>query len=84
MMNYNQMRKWWTKPASKRRGVNRRDLVVNNSGLKGDHLNHMNINKGILTGQRGGGSSLTFSRKSAQLTSSRKCLYITVRSMENK
>lgn len=38
--------------------------------LKGDNLNHMDINTGVLIGQHDGGSSFTSSRKSAQLGSS--------------
>jgi len=84
MMNNNQMRKWWTKSASKRCRADRRDLVVNNSVLKGDHLRHTDINTGVHTGQHDGGSSLIFSRKSAQLGSSLKFLHITAWSMGDK
>lgn len=45
--------------------VNRRDLVINKTGLKGTYFKYMHINKEVLTGQHYVEHSHMFSGKSA-------------------
>lgn len=69
--------------ASKGCDVGRRDLTIIKTGLKGDHFNHMYMNKGVTTGQYHGRSSHTSSGNSAQLGVSEVCAR-SVHRMENK
>lgn len=48
---------------------NRRDLIVNPTGLRGAHLMHMHVNKWVPAGQHDKRSSHTFSGKPAWLCS---------------
>ena len=56
------MRKLQTTTGSRvGRDVNSKDLVINNTGLKGALFKHIHVNKGVPTGQCYGESSCTFS-----------------------
>lgn len=59
--------------------VDKRDLVINKTGLKGDHLKHMHRNKKVLTGKL---TSILWNQQ--DWDTSLTCLYTNACSSENK